>query len=304
MKMNLYPAIFSCAACLGILAPVSAASAPLYDVKTAECLQQGFREIPDSIQTAVYWYWISDNISKDGVIKDLHAMKDAGINRAFLGSMGVDGVPYGDVKFLSDEWWDITRAALKTASDLGIEIGIFNSPGWSQSGGPWVKPEQAMRYVRTDTLTVTGDGTVWKIGLKAPSDDASLFRVLAYPAVSGRSRTWTLEKEEGRPLEALLDSVGFPVRSLSVKAFSPICTQCELETVSGEVHEQAASFLFDRSNPALNVGFTPYAPAVISIPGLTSGRFLFTTGNEGSGKIEVTLSEIPQVERYSLCDRA
>ena len=299
MKMNLYPAIFSCAACLGILAPVSAASAPLYDVKTAECLQQGFREIPDSIQTAVYWYWISDNISKDGVIKDLHAMKDAGINRAFLGSMGVDGVPYGDVKFLSDEWWDITRAALKTASDLGIEIGIFNSPGWSQSGGPWVKPEQAMRYVRTDTLTVTGDGTVRKIGLKAPSDDASLFRVLAYPAVSGRSRTWTLEKEEGRPLEALLDSVGFPVRSLSVKAFSPIRTQCELETVSGEVHEQAASFLFDRSNPALNVGFTPYAPAVISIPGLNSGRFLFSTGNEGSGKIEVTLSEIPQVERYA-----
>ena len=68
MKMNLYSALFSCAACLGILAPVSAASAPLYDVKTAECLQQGFREIPDSIQTAVYWYWISDNISKDGVI--------------------------------------------------------------------------------------------------------------------------------------------------------------------------------------------------------------------------------------------
>ncbi|MEI3445134.1 MAG: glycosyl hydrolase [Bacteroides thetaiotaomicron] len=24
---------------------------------------------------------------------------------------------------------------------LIIEIGIFNSPGWSQSGGPWVKPE-------------------------------------------------------------------------------------------------------------------------------------------------------------------
>ena len=92
-------------------------------------LRQGFQVIPDSVQTAVYWYWISDNISEDGVVKDLHAMKKIGINRAFLGSMEVDGVPYGNVKFLSPEWWKITHTALKTATDLGIEIGIFNSPG-------------------------------------------------------------------------------------------------------------------------------------------------------------------------------
>ena len=24
-------------------------------------------------------------------------------------------------------------------------VGLFNCPGWSQSGGPWVKPEEAMR---------------------------------------------------------------------------------------------------------------------------------------------------------------
>ena len=111
-------------------------------------IENGFKQIPDSVQTAVYWYWISNNISKDGVVKDLQAMKQVGINRAFLGSMGVDGVPYGDVKFFSPEWWDITHTALKTASDLGIEIGIFNSPGWSQSGGPWVKPEESAPSVR------------------------------------------------------------------------------------------------------------------------------------------------------------
>ena len=42
-------------------------------------LFDGFVTPADSIQTAVYWYWISDNISKEGVVKDLHAMKAAGI---------------------------------------------------------------------------------------------------------------------------------------------------------------------------------------------------------------------------------
>ena len=36
-----------------------------------EKLAEGFITPADSMQTAVYWYWISDNISKDGVVKDL-----------------------------------------------------------------------------------------------------------------------------------------------------------------------------------------------------------------------------------------
>ena len=100
-------------------------------------LESGFITPPDSIQTSVYWYWISDHISKEGAVKDLHAMKEAGINRAFIGNIGIDDLPYGDVKMFSDEWWEILHLALKTATELDIEIGIFNSPGWSQSGGPW-----------------------------------------------------------------------------------------------------------------------------------------------------------------------
>ncbi|MFQ8804501.1 MAG: glycosyl hydrolase [Alistipes indistinctus] len=89
---------------------------------------------------------MSNNLSKEGVVKDLQAMKKAGINRAFIGNIKDGRIPDGPVKVFSDEWWDILHTALKTAGELGIDIGIFNSPGWSQSGGPWVKPEQAMRY--------------------------------------------------------------------------------------------------------------------------------------------------------------
>lgn len=61
--------------------------------------------------------------------RDLEAMKVAGINRAFIGNIGIDGIPYGDHKLLSSEWWEVLHAALKKATELNIEIGIFNSPG-------------------------------------------------------------------------------------------------------------------------------------------------------------------------------
>ena len=64
-------------------------------------LDYDFINPPESIQTSVYWYWISDNISKDGVVRDLHSMKAAGINRAFIGNIGLDDVPYGNVKMLT-----------------------------------------------------------------------------------------------------------------------------------------------------------------------------------------------------------
>ena len=95
----------------------------------ADELETAFVTPPESVQTAVYWYWISGNISKEGVVKDLHSMKEAGINRAFIGNIGLENTPHGNVKMFSDEWWEILHLALKTATELDIEIGIFNSPG-------------------------------------------------------------------------------------------------------------------------------------------------------------------------------
>ena len=44
------------------------------------------------------------------------------------------------------------HTALKTATELDIEIDIFNCPGWNQSGCPWIEPEQAMRYLMSSGL--------------------------------------------------------------------------------------------------------------------------------------------------------
>jgi len=82
----------------------------------------------------------------------------------------------------SEEWWEILHTALKTATELDIEIGIFNSPGWSQSGGPWIKPEQSMRYLASSELVVKGPQTITQ-RLPKPNDQFQDVKVIAIPNV-------------------------------------------------------------------------------------------------------------------------
>lgn len=72
------------------------------------------------------------------------------------------------MNLLTEEWYEIMHTALKRATDLGIDIGVFNSPGWSQAGGPWIEPEEAMRYLATVPAEVEG-GRVVEVTLPAPS---------------------------------------------------------------------------------------------------------------------------------------
>ncbi len=128
-------------------------------------IRSGFITPPDSVRITTFYYWLNNHISKEGVVKDLYAMKEAGITRVFIGtnirnrtdwSRDTTGKWFGKVKVFSDEWWEVLHTALKTAAELDIEVGLFNCPGWSQSGGPWVKAAQAMRYLDASEIRVKG----------------------------------------------------------------------------------------------------------------------------------------------------
>jgi len=276
-----------------------------------EILAEGFISPADSMQTAVYWYWISDNISKEGVVKDLHAMKGAGINRAFIGNIGLDDVPYGKVKMLSEEWWGILHTALRTATELDIEIGIFNSPGWSQSGGPWVKAENAMRYLTASETRVSGPvkfsqkldkpidifQDVKVIAYPAPKNgrlvlDKSNCKVTSHPEVSGLSKIVDGDKTTGIvfPDEEAFSvdfqaNKEFTARSLSLQTLDIPLKADVLFQVKSETGEYATikDFEIDRSNPSLNVGFVPYAPVVVSFPATTATEFRIIINQEMPG---------------------
>lgn len=274
---------------------------------SSDPLESGFKNPSNQVQTSVYWYWISGNISEEGVKKDLYAMKEAGINRAFIGSMGVEGIetPYEKVAFGSEEWWKILHTALKTATELGIEIGIFNSPGWSQSGGPWIKPEQAMRYLTSTSCQIEGRKKI-SIQLDKPAKDFQDVRVIAFPALEKAdtvsSGKVTFPKDPKRPYEVILKTKpGFTLRTISFyPSEKPINTTARLFAEQNGAYKLIDGFVLDRFNAALNVGFDPYAPVVISVPAIQASRFKVEVDATAAGSElkDIILSSAPQIERY------
>ena len=283
---------------------------------------------PIPVQTSIYWYWISDNISKEGVVKDLQAMKKVGINRAFIGNIGLDETPYGNVKLFSDEWWEIVHAALKTATELNIEIGIFNSPGWSQSGGPWIKPSQAMRYLTSFEMTVRGPQQL-NVVLKKPATDFQDVRVIAFPTPKEDNKTIKDFNPKISAIPAIQNitnindgdtatEISFPsdpVLNLDFETAQPFTARSvtfypahRRMKLEGAIQVKEAggfrtikTFVVDRSNDALNVGFLPYAPAVVSLPATSSNHFrlTFNAVSPNSGLKEIELSASPKLEDYA-----
>ena len=260
-----------------------------------EVLREGFETPPDSIRLAVYWYWLDNNISKDGVVKDLEAMKRVGITRAFIGNQSTDDDSDMRVPLFSEEWWDITRTAMKTAADLDIELGMFNCPGWSQSGGPWVTPEQSMKYVEAHFQTVKGDGKEQQISLPEVAEDR-IIRIQAYPAVKGQSQSWTFRTREGKAVSQTLRlSRPFPVRSLKMEGTGTSWTQMKLLADGKEV----LAFEYDRHNHNPNTGFKPLAPYLMALPTLTASSYELVVEDPSDDNFTLTLSEVPVVDRYA-----
>lgn len=119
-------------------------------------LDEVFVHPPDLSRPSVYWYWISNNISREGIRKDLEAMAKIGIGGVTIAQIGYKDSPVGDVFMFSKEWWECLTFAMEEAARLGIEVNLFNSPGWSGTGGAWIKPENAMRYLDVHEYRVKG----------------------------------------------------------------------------------------------------------------------------------------------------
>ena len=266
----------------------------------SDSLSTQFQEIPEEQRMAVYWYWISDNISVEGVQKDLEAMKHAGITKAFIGNIWEANVKPGKVKVLTEEWWEILHAALKKATELDMEIGIFNCPGWSQSGGPWVGAQQSMRYLEPQRIYATGTGMEQTLHLDPLPQEAQTVKILALPAKPQIADTLRVAKE-AKQTEVCDFTLREPIALRSVVFHSDAYLLADVEILAkldGE-YKSIRNVHLDRSNPQLNVGFRPYAPIAVSLPDVyTQEVRLVLKGGAQPTDMKVVFSDRPCVERY------
>ena len=136
------------ALCLLVLAPLGTSG-------QTEALREGFRRPPDAARPWVYWEWMDGNLTREGITADLQAMKKAGLGGAVICEVNV-GIPRGPVEFMSPRWRALFKHMVREARRLGLQITMNAGPGWTGSGGPWVKPEESMQHLVASDTSLMG----------------------------------------------------------------------------------------------------------------------------------------------------
>ncbi len=122
----------------------------------------------------VWWHWAGPNFSKEGITKDLEAMKETGIGGATIFNISsavqethapMKNNPWPQNTYRSTFYWDAIRHASWEASRLGMEIGLHNTVGYSTTGGPWINQENGMQCLVMTQTSIEGGKTI-KLNLK------------------------------------------------------------------------------------------------------------------------------------------
>jgi hypothetical protein len=157
-------------------------SAAVAGPQAADSLAARFLHPPEEAKPWVYWFVMDGNLRREGITADLEAMKRVGIGGLLFMEVDV-GIPKGPTKFMSPPWRELFKHANQEAARLGLQITMPASPGWTGSGGPWVKPEQSMQKLVSSETELTGPRR-FQAALPQPETIAGFYRdvaVLAFP---------------------------------------------------------------------------------------------------------------------------
>jgi len=141
-----------------------------------------FANPPPESRLQCWYHWTSTGISDACLAADLKAMGELGIGTAHVFMPGQTKLP-PHTEPLDANWWKRWETTLREAKKHGIKIGFHNCPGWSSSGGIWIKPEDSMKFLvssATDVPALTG-----RIPLAQPLTLRDFYRdvaVYAFPA--------------------------------------------------------------------------------------------------------------------------
>ena len=121
-------------------------------------LLRGFLDPPNGARPRVWWHWMNGNISTEGMKLDLEWMHGVGLGGVtiFEGAIDTPQVVPHRLIYMTPEWKQAFSYAVTKARDLGMEVAIASSPGWSETGGPWVPAAQGMKKMVWTATRVDG----------------------------------------------------------------------------------------------------------------------------------------------------
>lgn len=140
-----------------------------------------------------WFHFLNGSIRREGITRDLEAIAASGIQgvQFFHGQVGDPADWPGTeehVECLSPKWESLVKHTAEEAHRLGLRFSLQTCPGWAMSGGPWIKPEQAMRHLSYSRTDISGGKEV-DVELSVPQKedwrDWRDIAVLAFPAPDG-----------------------------------------------------------------------------------------------------------------------
>ena len=147
-----------------------------------DSLYKNFNTPPNSAKPRVWWHWMNGNITKDGIRKDLEWMSRSGIGgfQNFDAGLTTPQIVKKRLIYMTPEWKDAFRFATRLADSLHLEMAIAGSPGWSESGGPWVPANEGMKKIVWREIRVKG-GQAFAGHLPKPAATSGVFQNLPIP---------------------------------------------------------------------------------------------------------------------------
>ena len=176
---------------------LTAVPALAQEAAPARSLEEQFRDPPNSARPRVWWHWMNGNVTKDGIAKDMAWMKRVGIGglQNFDANLKTPQIVDKRLVYMTPEWKDAFGFAAQEADRLGLELAIAASPGWSETGGPWVKPEDGLKkLVWSETEVVGGKRLAAKLAM--PPQVTGPYQTIASDGGVGSA----LSGEQGPPL--------------------------------------------------------------------------------------------------------
>ncbi|SHM90739.1 glycosyl hydrolase [Mucilaginibacter sp. OK098] len=142
--------------------------------------EQLFLNPPESAKPGVLWMWMGANVSKQGITKDLEALKEEGFNSTTMLGLADITNPWGspidkgltpEVIAWTEPWWKLVKHAAEESKRLKMTMGLFNGAGYATSGGVWITPELSMQQICWSQKTVKGKKGQQEINLDKPKVD-------------------------------------------------------------------------------------------------------------------------------------
>jgi len=258
-------------------------------------IEQGFNNPPKEAMPRVWWHWMNGNITKDGALKDLEWMNRIGIAgfQTFDAALTTPQIVDHRIIYMTDEWKDVFKTITEKANSYGMEMAIAGSPGWSESGGPWVEKKEAMKKVVWSEVDIKGGAEI-KVALPNPPSAAGLFQ--NFGVTAGASSGVEVKSDNEYYEDIAVIAMKMPQGYKSLSELNPTVTanagKVSLGLISDEDYVTSTFIPFDAKTNTAWIQYEFKEPATIfgaSIVGSAKAKSAMPIGGEEQqGVIEIS----------------